>query len=301
MLHSTYYHKDTNEDPKTSAVFENLVLLPDNVIWHIIASSCYDNANIPRHPGMMLSYDFWPHWDKTGTDNKNFVEPDFFMRFENFDVVVEAKFRDVKGQYQHQWEQEITAYLNEYSKESKPLFFIAVGGNNDMTAQKVTVRRQHFYINKCTWPSILVNISRYKKELEKIPIFGTGLRRSPFIPVSRGSGKSAASTLGAAIAEMKKNRSILIFPEGTRSVDGNVAEFHRGAFLMAAKADKMLVPVSISGTINILPKKAISLKPGCTVKVHFSAPLDVPNGSRAEMLAFMESLRETIANHIEKI
>lgn len=141
----------------------------------------------------------------------------------------------------------------------------------------------------------------YKKELEKIPIFGTGLRRSPFIPVSRGSGKSAASTLGAAIAEMKKNRSILIFPEGTRSVDGNVAEFHRGAFLMAAKADKMLVPVSISGTINILPKKAISLKPGCTVKVHFSAPLDVPNGSRAEMLAFMESLRETIANHIEKI
>ena len=41
MLHSTYAHKYTYEDPKTSSVFENLMLLPDNVFWHILKSSLF--------------------------------------------------------------------------------------------------------------------------------------------------------------------------------------------------------------------------------------------------------------------
>ena len=62
MLHSTYHHKETNEDPKTSAVFENLMLLPDNVFWHLLRQSCFSNDTMPIHSGQLLSYDFWPHW-----------------------------------------------------------------------------------------------------------------------------------------------------------------------------------------------------------------------------------------------
>ena len=43
MLQSTYHHKETNEDPKTSAVFENQMLLPDNVFWHLLRQSCFSN------------------------------------------------------------------------------------------------------------------------------------------------------------------------------------------------------------------------------------------------------------------
>ena len=73
MLHSTYHHKETNEDPKTSAVFENLMLLPDNVFWHLLRQSCFSNTDIPITSGRLVSYDFWPHWDRTGTDNTNYV------------------------------------------------------------------------------------------------------------------------------------------------------------------------------------------------------------------------------------
>ena len=82
MLHSTYSHKETNEDPKTSAIFENLMLLPDNVFWHLLRLSCFSNDMMPVNSGTLLSYDFWPHWDRTGTDNTNYVEPDLFLEFE---------------------------------------------------------------------------------------------------------------------------------------------------------------------------------------------------------------------------
>ena len=61
MLHSTYHHKETNEDPKTSAVFENLMLLPDNVFWHLLRQSCFSNTDIPITSGRLVSYDFWAH------------------------------------------------------------------------------------------------------------------------------------------------------------------------------------------------------------------------------------------------
>lgn len=95
MLHSTYHHKETNEDPKTSAVFENLMLLPDNVFWHLMRQSCFSNTDMPITSGRLLSYDFWPHWDRTGTDNTNYVEPDLFIRFEEFDVIIEAKYGEI--------------------------------------------------------------------------------------------------------------------------------------------------------------------------------------------------------------
>ena len=86
MLHSKYPHKNSYEDPKTSAVFENLMLLPDNVFWHILKSSCFNNAKMRINSGRLISYDFWPHWDNTGTDNQSYVEPDLFISFEELDV-----------------------------------------------------------------------------------------------------------------------------------------------------------------------------------------------------------------------
>lgn len=170
MLHSKYAQKETYEDPKTSSVFENLMLLPDNVFWNILKSSCFYNYRMLNNSGKIVSYNFWPHWDNTGTDNHTYVEPDLFIRFEEFDVIIEAKYGDYGGQYLKQWNQELTAYDNEYGKEEKPVIFIAVGGNMSMDVEEIKIRGRIFQIFKCNWLSLLIAANKYKGELKKISV-----------------------------------------------------------------------------------------------------------------------------------
>ena len=168
MLHSTYYNKNTYEDPKTSAVFENLVLLPDNVFWHILKTSCYENADLPSNIGQLLNYEFWAHWDSTGTTNSLLVEPDLFLQFEEADVIIEAKYSDTAGQYEEQWRNEIIAYRNEYKKSKKNIIFIAIGGNSTISSEKILVQDSYQNIYKCTWHQVLITTNKYLNQLEEI-------------------------------------------------------------------------------------------------------------------------------------
>ena len=172
MLHSKYAHKETYEDPKTSSVFENLMLLPDNVFWHIIRHSCFYNQKIEKNCGLLLSYQFWPKWSAKGNDIKNtyIVEPDLFIRFEHFDVIIEAKFSDNNGQNIEQWKQELTAYHNEFEKEKRTVIFIAVGGNQTIDTETIKVRNTNHIIYKCNWLSLLIEINKYKAQLQRIAI-----------------------------------------------------------------------------------------------------------------------------------
>ncbi len=166
MLHSKYAQKETYEDPKTSSIFENLMLLPDNVFWSILKASCFFNNKMLSNSGRLLFYNFWPHWD----NNSSYVEPDLFIRFEEFDVIIEAKYGDYGGQYLKQWNQELTAYDNEYGKEEKPVIFIAVDGNMSMNVEEITIRGKKFHIFKCNWLSLLIATNKYKGELKKISV-----------------------------------------------------------------------------------------------------------------------------------
>lgn len=164
MIHSAYYHKDTHEDPKTSTVFESMLMLPDELFWKILRCACFNNDNLPLVAGKIESYEFWPHWDPSKTTNSNLVEPDLFIRFQLFDVIIEAKYSDGGGQYLQQWKNEIQAYNNEYSDENKLVYFIAVGGNADKQTESVKLAKD-VTVNKCTWLSILIQVVKYREEL----------------------------------------------------------------------------------------------------------------------------------------
>ncbi len=141
----------------------------------------------------------------------------------------------------------------------------------------------------------------YKKELEKIPFFGYGLKYSPFIAVSRDGGKEAMKTLQEGIAAMKENKSILIFPEGTRSKDGTLGEFKRGAFLMAEKAGKKIVPVTVKNTNKILPKGESKFKKGVEVSVIISPPMELPEvANKKTMLEFIEQVKGIINTNLSE-
>jgi hypothetical protein len=105
MVSSIQYGKaniSLKEDTLTSSVFDYLLLLPDSLFWEIIKKSCYQN-NLPGNISFIESYEFWPHWDSENTTKTNYIEPDMFIRFDNFDLIIEAKRWDNNQQYITQW------------------------------------------------------------------------------------------------------------------------------------------------------------------------------------------------------
>jgi len=138
----------------------------------------------------------------------------------------------------------------------------------------------------------------YKKELGKIPLFGWQMKLGPYIMIDRDNRESAARSIEIAKKIMsEKGRSILLFAEGTRSKTGEVQPFKRGAFYLASKVGFPIVPVSISGAENILPKGRFNIKGG-VINVHFEKPITTGNiQTKKDELELMEKVRNIIIEH----
>lgn len=169
MIYSTQHNKNTNEDPKTSVVFENLMLLPDNVFWDNLKTAASNDGILPDDVGLLADdFLFWPKWNpnsKYDTGNSNFVEPDIFYRFENLDVIVEAKYSDYGGQYRDEWEREFKAYLNEYSEDKKKVVLLAVGGNRTFEREpELKVDKYRCPVVKFSWVNLLNAVLAYEEK-----------------------------------------------------------------------------------------------------------------------------------------
>ena len=138
----------------------------------------------------------------------------------------------------------------------------------------------------------------YKKELGKIPLFGWQMKLGPYIMIDRDNRESAARSIEIAKKIMsEKGRSILLFAEGTRSKTGEVQPFKRGAFYLASKVGFPIVPVSISGAENILPKGRFNIKGG-VINVHFEKAITTGNiQTKKDELELMEKVRNIIIEH----
>lgn len=102
----------------------------------------------------------------------------------------------------------------------------------------------------------------YKRELEKIPLFGKGLALSPFISVDRSNPRDAIKSLASAVELLNNNISVLIFPEGTRSTDGKLGEFKKGATRIAYKSKCSILPIRISNSNELMKKDSLIIKKG---------------------------------------
>ena len=102
-----------------------------------------------------------------------------------------------------------------------------------------------------------------KKSLMKIPLLGTAMRLGKFIPVARGhSREEAQKSVAAAVNALHSGLHITVFPEGTRSPDGNLLPFKKGAFFLAAETGAPMVPVVILGTRGMMAKGGLKIVPG---------------------------------------
>lgn len=93
-----------------------------------------------------------------------------------------------------------------------------------------------------------------KKSLEKIAFVGYACRRSGHVFVDSNSLQSIKDTIESARHQLKDGMSLVIFPEGTRTKTGELGDFKRGAFMLAAEFRLPVVPLSIQGAYDIMPK-----------------------------------------------
>ena len=102
-----------------------------------------------------------------------------------------------------------------------------------------------------------------KKELMNIPILGRAMRMGKFVPVERGSKREAAkaSVIEAADA-LRSGLHILVYPEGTRSLDGRLSRFKKGPFYLAEETQAPIVPIALSGTQHMMRKGSAAITPG---------------------------------------
>jgi 1-acyl-sn-glycerol-3-phosphate acyltransferase len=93
-----------------------------------------------------------------------------------------------------------------------------------------------------------------KQELFRVPFFGLAMKRSGIISIDRSNRRTTMHSITAAAQRIKEGTSVIIFPEGTRTPNGQLQEFKKGALLIAVKAQVPVVPIAIRGSYQIQPK-----------------------------------------------
>ena len=133
-----------------------------------------------------------------------------------------------------------------------------------------------------------------KKSILRIPVVGLGMRFVGFVPVDRKGIKGGKRSIAKAIQMVReKGYSFLIFPEGTRSRDGKLQRFRRGGFFLALETGAPIVPVTIGGTFELMPKGQKYARKG-RVRVAFHDPITTVGYTPETMAGLMDKVRKTI-------
>ena len=130
----------------------------------------------------------------------------------------------------------------------------------------------------------------------RIPVLGLGMRFAGYVPVDReglGQGRKRIALAVRLIRE--KGYSFLVYPEGLRSWNGRLQPFRRGGFFLALESGAPIVPVSVRGTYELMPRTTWRIRRG-RVRIIFHEPVDVSGFTPETMPALMERVRAAIAS-----
>lgn len=136
-----------------------------------------------------------------------------------------------------------------------------------------------------------------KEELFKLPVLGRAMHSAGYIPIDRTDHRKAILSMNRAAEAIRKGTSVFIFPEGTRSPDGVLRSFKKGGFVLAAKSNQPIVPISISGSYRILPKKSWKIHPG-EIRFAISQPIRIGGSDGRSRDALMAKVREAIRSNL---
>lgn len=132
-----------------------------------------------------------------------------------------------------------------------------------------------------------------KASLFKIPIFGWAIGRAGFIPIDRKNRRTAVKSFDLAADRIRKGNTIVVFPEEGRSKTREMRVFQRGAFLLALKSEKTIVPVAIDSTYDVFRVGAKRVTPG-KVTIRIGTPIETAGRSLRDKEKLLTDTRTQI-------
>jgi 1-acyl-sn-glycerol-3-phosphate acyltransferase len=134
-----------------------------------------------------------------------------------------------------------------------------------------------------------------KKEIMRLPLLSLVLRQAQFVPIERLNPKQARMGIEQGASLLSEGNSFIAFPEGTRSRDGRLGEFKKGAFVMAIKAQIPIMPVTIIGSAAIQPPGSYAIRSG-RIRVIFHDPIPTEGMDLESRNYLIERTRQVIAS-----
>lgn len=139
----------------------------------------------------------------------------------------------------------------------------------------------------------------FKSQVEKVPLLGTGAKTIGMISVDRSNRDRAVESARRATESLKKGQSFGVFAEGTRTRDGHLLPFKKGAFHMAIAASVPVVPVSIDGAFDAMPPGAVRLR-SVPIRIVIHDPIPTEGMTEADVDTLLEATRSAVATGLRE-
>jgi 1-acyl-sn-glycerol-3-phosphate acyltransferase len=174
--------------------------------------------------------------------------------------------------------------------------------------ERMSEAEGHVYTaNHVSWYDIFALaavIPRYtwiaKAELKRLPLFGAAAQAAGIIFIDRDSRKAAFEQYKFAAEHVKRGRSVVICPEGTRGLDYHLRPFKKGPFVLAIASEAPVIPTLVYGTREVMPKGSFVVKSG-VVHIHFLEPVETRGLAYDDRAKLMERVHGRMAEAMERL
>src|SRR5262245_21285264 len=133
----------------------------------------------------------------------------------------------------------------------------------------------------------------------RYPVYGAFMRSRGTLPVRRGSIRDFLVLRDQMRDEFERGHSLLVFPEGTRTLTGRLGEFQPGVFRIAQDLQAPSVPVTVTGMYRVMRKGSLLIRPGHTVTVYCDKPIETLGTSRRQLPEITRAVREVMSRRLE--
>jgi 1-acyl-sn-glycerol-3-phosphate acyltransferase len=174
--------------------------------------------------------------------------------------------------------------------------------------ERMSATEGHVYIaNHVSWFDIFALASivpRYtwiaKAELRKLPLFGRAAEAAGIVFIDRDNRKAAFESYKLAAQDVKRGRSVIICPEGTRGKDYHLRPFKKGPFVLAIASESAVIPTLIYGTREVMPKDSFLIRKG-VVHIHFLEPVPTRGYTYEDRTRLMETVWSAMADAMRRL
>jgi len=138
-----------------------------------------------------------------------------------------------------------------------------------------------------------------KEEIFRVPFIGWNMTLNRYIRIRRGDKQDAVRMMAACGDALASGSSIMIFPEGTRSLDGELREFRHGAFTLGLRHRTPILPIVLDGTLDALPKHGVTLNNPANIVIQVLDPIPVDGFSDVD--ALRTHVRDVMAERLRRL